>query len=414
MTILDALILKLIFILFPLFCYFLFAIYQKNVGQKTGEILFDVAIYSAVYLMLNYSSGYTGLVMALITTPLLIAYLKGRIDTVIILSVIIGLYYFTLNINIIFIVIEFISYYLIYIWLKRKKWKDYKFINVFVSFKSVYLIISFTKLSDIIVQRNPIIYHIIGTAILLYLMSHLVYRLLKRCEEIASLHLMTKELEKEKQLRDSLFKITHEIKNPIAVCKGYLDMFDIDNKNHAKKYVPIIKQEIDRTIMLMNDFLNLTKLKVEKRRIDLFVLLEDVYDLVETLIRHKKITFEYTIIDDEIYLYGDYDRLKQVFINIIKNSIESLCNNEDGIIQLEVKLFPKVIKIYITDNGEGMCKEVLKKIGEPFFTTKPGGTGLGVKFSREIIEAHKGNIIYESNKNKGTKVIINLPYIKKS
>ena len=227
---------------------------------------------------------------------------------------------------------------------------------------------------------------------------------------------MIKELEKEKQLRDSLFKITHEIKNPIAVCKGYLDMLDIDNKKHIKTYIPIIKQEIQRTLMIMNDFLNLTKLKVERTKLDISVLLEDVCDMAKTLVRARNMTFICSILDDEIYLLGDYDRLKQVFINLIKNAIESIKEGTAGVIKIKSRRETKknIIKIYISDNGIGMDEELLVRIGEPFYSTKKEGTGLGVRFSKEIIKAHDGEIIYKSKKGKGTTVIIILPLIKKS
>ena len=69
-----------------------------------------------------------------------------------------------------------------------------------------------------------------------------------------------KELEQEKQIRESLFKITHEIKNPITVCKGYLDMFDVEDKKKSEKYVSILKDEIKRVLVLLEDFLSINKI----------------------------------------------------------------------------------------------------------------------------------------------------------
>lgn len=84
-----------------------------------------------------------------------------------------------------------------------------------------------------------------------------------------------------------------------------------------------------------------------------------------------------------------------------------------GVIKFNVKTTSKSLVIIIADNGIGMTKEQLKKIGEPFFTTKKSGTGLGVKFSNEIIVAHEGHIEYKSKSNVGTRVTIFLP-LKKS
>ena len=97
-------------------------------------------------------------------------------------------------------------------------------------------------------------------------------------------------------------------------------------------------------------------------------------------------------------------------INIIKNSIESI--KENGLINIYTKTNKTNIKIYIEDNGIGMNEEELTKVMDPFFTTKTKGTGLGVYLSNQIIVAHGGNIKYFSDIDKGTKVVITIPYKK--
>jgi two-component system sporulation sensor kinase B len=246
-----------------------------------------------------------------------------------------------------------------------------------------------------------------------YFTTHMICYLMKKSEQAMSLHMTMKELEKQKQLRDSLFKITHEIKNPIAVCKGYLDMFDSNNADHVKRYIPIIKQEIERTLTLMNDFMTLTKLNVDKRKLDISVLLQDICEIAYLLCKNKNIKFSCSIIDEEAYIDGDYDRLKQVFINIIKNSIESIPEGQNGSIKLKARLVNKGIAITVIDNGVGMDEKTLSKIGEAFFTTKSGGTRLAVRFSKEIIDAHTGSMNYKSKPNMGTTVNLSLP-LKKS
>ena len=213
-----------------------------------------------------------------------------------------------------------------------------------------------------------------------------------------------KELEKEKQLRTSLFKITHEIKNPIAVCKSYLDMFDINNKDH-ERYIEILKEEMNKILLLLQDFLAMNKIKIEKEILDINLLLEDVVNQFEPVLKEKNIRFKYNICQDEIFVEGDYNRLNQVLINMIKNSIEAIENN--GLIKINYEISDN-FKIIIEDNGIGITEDELEKIKEPFYTTKKNGTGLGVSLSIEIIKAHNGNIEYIPLK-KGTKVIIELP-----
>ena len=226
-------------------------------------------------------------------------------------------------------------------------------------------------------------------------------------DNITSLYLSLSELEKDKQLKNSLFKITHEVKNPIAVCKGYLDMIDIKNENQLKRYIPIIKQEIERSLNIMSDFMEFSKIKIDKEILDINVLLEDIVEELSLIVNTKNIKLTSRITQDEIFVNGDYNRLKQVFINIIKNSIESI--TDKGIIEINTHILKDKYYIEITDNGCGMDEYTLSKIKELFFTTKVKGSGLGVSLSNEIIKAHNGTIDYTSKPGKGTKVVVKIP-----
>ena len=93
--------------------------------------------------------------------------------------------------------------------------------------------------------------------------------LLNQAENIINMHIKYRQIVKEKQIQTSLFKITHEIKNPIDVCKGYLDMYDENNLEKTKKYIPIIKEEIDRVLILLEDFLSMNKQKINKDILDI-------------------------------------------------------------------------------------------------------------------------------------------------
>ena len=108
----------------------------------------------------------------------------------------------------------------------------------------------------------------------------------------------------------------------------------------------------------------------------------------------------------KLIINADYNRIKQVLINIIKNSIEASKENSN----IDITCYTnKNLNIIIKDYGIGMDDEILNKLFIPFNTTKEKGTGLGVCLSKEIIEAHKGKITYNSILNKGTIVKIVLP-----
>jgi len=247
---------------------------------------------------------------------------------------------------------------------------------------------------------------------LLYINTYIILTLLNKGENIISFHMNLKDIEQEKQIRTTLFQITHEIKNPLAVCKGYLDMFNINNHEHTIKYIPIIKGEVKRALTILQDFLDLTKIKVDKSIMDINMLLEDITLSLTPLFKQYNITPKITITDEEVFINGDYDRLKQVIINVVKNSVEAIPKTKKGIIKLSTYYDKKYFKIIIEDNGCGMSEETLKKVKTPFYTTKTNGTGLGVSLSNEIVTNHEGKLEYTSVIKKGTKVTISLPFEK--
>ena len=243
--------------------------------------------------------------------------------------------------------------------------------------------------------------------ILFYFITFSILYLSNSISKMTNLFYEIKELEREKEIKNSLFKLTHEIKNPLSVCKGYLDMLDINNQTKLNKYIPIVKQEINRSLNIMNDFLEYSKIKIKKEIIDISVLLDDVYDSFKILNKSHHIKLKYNEKDDEMYINGDYDRLKQVLLNLLKNSQEAIVDK--GIITIDSKIKDNKYVIIVEDNGVGMDKETLKQIKNLFYTTKKCGSGIGVSLSQEIIRAHGGTLNYFSKLNQGTKVEIELP-----
>ena len=125
------------------------------------------------------------------------------------------------------------------------------------------------------------------------------------------------------------------------------------------------------------------------------------------LIIRKNVELLLSLDSDDIYVMGDYGRLKQVFINLVKNSMEAM--KDGGKIEIRGQMVKKYYCISVIDNGSGMDKDTLSHMKEMFFTTKPRGTGLGVCLSNEIIKAHDGEMKYDSKLGEGTKVIVKLP-----
>lgn len=396
-------------LLLPMSFYLLSISYQNNI-KKISKHLLSITLIIQVILFI-FLKDYTKSIL-LINIPLLISYLKRKELTSIILSIIITYYYvFLLNYNLYFIFFEYVLYYVIY-YIVNKSYKVVSLIYIFVFIKSIVLSVEtfyFQEVSNYFLVNYL---EVVVKMLVFYVSSYLVFIYLLKGESIMNLNTAIKELEKEKVLRTSLFKLTHEIKNPLAVCKGYLDMLDLNNKDKILKYIPIIKGEIERTLTLMDDYLDYTKVKIQKEEVDIYLLLNDIIESLELFFKENEINLEYLVPDDELYLRVDYNRIKQVIVNILKNATEARdINKKELIIKIRTRVTKNYFKIIIEDNGIGMDKDVLEQVTDLFFTTKKNGTGLGTSLSKEIVELHGGKIKYLSEVGIGTTVIINLPLL---
>lgn len=392
MKIVDALVLDLILIMFPLMVFLLYVAYTKVFNKKENDLLIVVIIFTMMYLIFRYTKPFYKMPFFIINVPLVFAYYKKSKMSILITSIILVIYYFNFYGN--FLPLIILEYCLVFCFRNN----IYKFI--------LFLSLTKTILTFVLLGYGFNI-NVLLQGIFLYFLSTFVIYLLGKSEDLLKLHMSYKEIKQSKQVKTSLFKITHEIKNPIAVCRGYLDMFDVNNPEHFRKYIPIVKEEIDRTLLLLEDFLSMNKLKINKDIIDINLLLEDVINSMNMMCRKNNIRLVSNIMDDEIYLKADYNRLTQVFVNLIKNSVEAM--DKQGTININEELKNENVIITILDNGTGMNEELLKKIKEPFYTTKAKGTGLGVSLSSEIIDAHDGDLEYFSKEGEYTKVIVTLP-----
>ncbi len=409
------LLLDTILILLPMLIYQFYLLSCQNTNRKRKKLSLDFAIITSMLFLILFSSDNELLYpLILWNIPLYISFYKKRSYLAGILSIIIVIFYQQYFNSVHFIMLEYILYYLIYFiyLLKRKKLRD--LVQTLIYMKA--FILAFEVYGVIYPIDNQLsnFLLIITTIISLYGVTCFIFYLLKKGEEIMDLNSTIKALEKEKMLRASLFKITHEIKNPIAVCKGYLDMLDLSNQEKINKYIPIVKQEISRTLILMDDYLDYTKIKINKEDTDLYLLLKDTCDSLETLFKENKVKTIFNIPDRELYAKVDYNRLKQVLVNLFKNALEAKKVDKELTLWLTTRKEKGYFYITIKDNGIGMSEETLNHISEMFYTTKQKGSGMGVSLSKEIIELHNGSIEYFSSLGKGTKVVVSFPINEKS
>ena len=201
-------------------------------------------------------------------------------------------------------------------------------------------------------------------------------------------------------MKNDIYTLAHEIRNPLSVVKGYLEMLQ---ENNVGKYKRIIQDEVDVSLEILNSYLEYDKMEIVKEEIDLNLLLLDIKKSFKDYLKKYNIRINLHTIDDEIYINADYQKLKQVFYNLIKNSIESKSKN----IYIDYHvMFGRVI-ICFKNDGEMMDDDTILKIGN-FYSSKTGGSGIGTTLAKKIIELHRGKIKFRNNKNMGISIYITL------
>ena len=218
----DFVLLNALFILLPILCYLLYIVYE-NVIDNNKKLFFEFAVISSIYLITKYSIVFNYSI-DIIKILLIICIIKDKK----ILSILISIYlsiYLGINNNLLLI-----FKYLIELSL---------FFTIFKDYKKEYKIIIFTLieiLCNISFEYNKINYIFI-TNFLYSLISYILIIIIEKQENIINIYGTIREIKNEKDIKESLFKITHEIKNTIAVCKGYIDMLDVNNNKQVNKYM---------------------------------------------------------------------------------------------------------------------------------------------------------------------------------
>ncbi|GAA0324471.1 sporulation kinase KinD [Bacillus carboniphilus] len=203
----------------------------------------------------------------------------------------------------------------------------------------------------------------------------------------------------------------HEIRNPLTGIKGLIQLLSEKYKSEDDQlYFKVIDKEVERINQIVSEFLILGKPTVLKTEtLDLRNILDEIKPLIQSEANLYNVVLSCSYPDRPLLISSAKDQLKQVILNITKNAFESM--EDEGTLAIDVQLKQNKVALTITDTGVGMSPEELTHIFQPFYTSKTDGTGLGLVVCKRIIQSFGGQISIHSQKNKGTKVIIELPNI---
>lgn len=254
----------------------------------------------------------------------------------------------------------------------------------------------FITLKPIIISGK--VNHIIGSATDISKLKHM--------EE------MIRSSEKLGVLGELAAGIAHEVRNPLTTLKGFLQLIRNDSGSQNQIYIKLMLEEVDRIEQITNEFMAVAKPQA------LLYKPENISDIiyqVVSLLQPQALLHGVDIQLDEDYepvtVFCEKNHLKQVFINLMKNAFEAMPNG--GSLAISAKIDGQdSIMIEFADTGCGIPEEALQKLGEPFFTMKENGNGLGLMMCKKIIQQHQGEITAISEINKGTTFKITLPIYK--
>jgi two-component system, sporulation sensor kinase B len=203
--------------------------------------------------------------------------------------------------------------------------------------------------------------------------------------------------------------VAHEIRNPMTTIRGFMQVLQGERNlnDNQNLFITISLQELDRTQTIIDNFLSLAKPNTgSMAKFDLSELLKETIDFMRSY-SHLANTELVEAIDKKLSIKGDAHEIRQVFINILKNGIEAMPSG--GSIYIIAKVDKNNVRIQFRDEGVGMNKEQLGRLGHPYYSTKEKGTGLGMMISFDIIQRMRGRINVESAEGKGTTFTILLP-----
>ncbi|KQU14982.1 MULTISPECIES: two-component system histidine kinase PnpS [unclassified Peribacillus] len=229
------------------------------------------------------------------------------------------------------------------------------------------------------------------------------------------------ELKRLEQMRkDFVANVSHELRTPITSIKGFSEtLLDgaLKDEKTLKHFLSIILKESDRLQELIQELLNLSKMEQQEfvlktGVVDITNVLGDIQEMLIGKLKEKEVSLEIKASSEPVFIEGESDRIKQVFINLITNALTYTPNG--GWVTVNVTENEQTVDIIVQDSGIGIEEKELPRIFERFYridkarSRDSGGTGIGLAIVKHIIEVHKGKIKVESTPGSGTTFTVTL------
>jgi two-component system, sporulation sensor kinase B len=415
MSIIKDFLLQLTLMVISIFIYYTF-ITERVKSDKNKKILMSILWGISILFCMSFPVSFgENARLELRAIPLLLGSLYGGLWPSIFLTVLTILYRLYLGIGIGFYNTVLVLGLSLPVILYFQKWfahsKKDKRVKIAVGLALYYCIVGISlfgilrgfSINNLVIQ----VIHLIFVVVVTWFFTLLI-------EAIREMHQLRLEMQNSEKLRliselTSVF--AHEIRNPMQVTRGFLQLLnEPDMPEKKKEFIQLSIEELDRANEIISDFLAFGKPTIDHtEKIDVGYQVQRVIKIIHIYALNHHVTLK-TDIQDNCRIYANSQKLNQSLINILKNAIESM--PDGGLVRITCSSTDDgYVKITIKDEGIGMTKKQIDQLGSPYYSLKESGTGLGMMVSFQIIRAFKGKIKVNSEKGKGTEFIILLPRV---
>ena len=234
-------------------------------------------------------------------------------------------------------------------------------------------------------------------------------------QKLESSKIQLVKLEREGAWREMARQVAHDIKNPLTTMK--LSMQQLERLSgspeqaaaYLRKAITRLIEQIDSLAQIASEFSMFANLDIKsKNDVVINEVVESVHDMFS---EQRQVNLSLTMPEEQFHILGDKNHLIRVFNNLVINAIQAIPSDRQGEIKVSLSRKNELAIIQISDNGGGIPPEIRDRVFEPNFTTKTSGSGLGLAICKKIIEAHDGDIRFETRDDEGTDFFVEMPVV---
>jgi two-component system sensor histidine kinase AtoS len=219
--------------------------------------------------------------------------------------------------------------------------------------------------------------------------------------------------EKAASIAELAAGVAHEINNPLGIIQNYIELLKLGSLAESEQErIAKIEKELGRIVNIVGSLLSFSRVRqVPNKNVNLTEALDEVVLLLSHKLKEKRIDLRKEIAEERVFVAGDENRLKQVMMNLLMNSIEAVLDYGTIRVGVSVDHDRGYCELNVTDNGHGIPPEVQNEIFTPFYSTKTykKNTGLGLAICQHLVESHGGVLTFESKPAEATTFTVRLP-----